>query len=211
MDFFEELGDGFENFGNIIGDHLLRLIGAIAILVIGWWLARLIASLIDQPAVGKFFDLIRVGHPLREAGYEAGKLLAGVVSGLVILGALVLAAEATNVQTVETGMVVFTRFIPRLIGAIVILMLTVAGGRWFAGLLAPYGESRDFNWLPRLARWTFYILGAIAALDLVGVDDAIGELIRAVVAAILVILVIAYGVGGINHAREKWAARSSAG
>lgn len=207
MNFFEELGDGLGDIGTIVGDHFLRIVGALVILVIGWWLARLLSRLIDRPAVGTLFDKVYLGQPIRESGYEAPHLLATLVSGLVMLAALTLAAEATNVQQVEESMTVLTRFLPRLIGAVVILVLAVAFGRWFSRLLDPYAEARSFPWLPRIARWLFYVIGGRGALSLAGFGDETGLLIVGIGISILVIFTIAWGVGGIARGRAWWNAR----
>lgn len=207
MTFFEELGDGLADIGNIIGDHFLRIVGALIILVIGWWLGRLVRNLIDRPAVGTFFDKVYLGQPIREIGYQAQSLVATLVSGLVMLAALTLAAEATNVQPVEESMTVLTRFLPRLIGAVVILVLAVAFGRWFSRLLDPYAEARSFPWLPRIARWLFYVIGGRGALSLAGFGDETGLLIVGIGTSILVIFTIAWGVGGIARGRAWWEAR----
>ena len=208
MNFFEELRDGLGDIGSTIGDNFWRVVGALAILAVGWWLARLARGWIDRPAVGNLLDRIGLGQPLSDGGYEGPQLLATLVSGLVILAALDLAAEATNIQPVEESMVVLTRFLPRLIGAVIILMLTVGVGRWFSRLLDPYADSRAFPWLPKLTRWIFYVVGAIGALDLVGFRDVTGQLTIAVVATVLLVIVIAWGVGGIAHARTWWDGRA---
>jgi hypothetical protein len=205
--FFEELGDGLADIGTIIGDHFPRILGALVLLVIGWWLARLLRSLIDRPSIGTLLDRVYVGQPLREAGYEAPQLLAALLSGLVMLAALTLAAELTNVREIEETMTVLTRFLPRLVGAVVILALAVAFGRWFSRLLDPYAEARSFPWLPVIARWLFYIIGGRGALSLAGFGDETGLLIVGVATSILVIFTIAWGVGGIARARTWWEAR----
>lgn len=159
---------------------------------------------IDRPVVGSIFDTIGLGQPLREAGYEAPHLLATLVSGLVILAALDLAAEATNISPVEESLRVLARFLPQLIGAIIIVVLAVGFGRWFSRLVDPYAEARSFPWLPRLARWAFYVFGARGALSFVRFGDETNLLIVGVVLTVLIVIIVAWGVGGIAHARSWW-------
>lgn len=207
-DFFDELGDELEYFGTLISDHALRLVAALVILVLGWWLANLVRKLIDQEQVGKFLETIQVSDPIKESGYEPTTVLATIGGGVVFLATLVLAGNITNAEPVEAVVSFLVALVPRLIAAILVLVVAIGLAAWVRSLLAPYGEARDSGWFAVAARWVIVVAGLTAAIDFLGIADIGGDLAaKAVLATLLLIGVIAYGVGGIDTAKARWLER----
>ena len=78
---------------------LPNLIGFLAILVIGWFVARLARRLFDTIRLDQYLDRAGIGAPLERAGYrDSGRFVAKILYYTVMLLVLKLAFGALDID-----------------------------------------------------------------------------------------------------------------
>lgn len=211
MQFFENLVDGLVEIGGSIAAFLPNLIGAILILIIGFWIARLFRSwikkLLDRPAVDNVLNRAGIGPMLQEAGYSGATFIAYVVYVIIALTVLVLAADVLNIQVIADLLAGLVAFLPKVLAAIFILVITAALGGFVADFVRPWGENRDMPWVPMVARWAFIIFGFATALNVLEVGTISNRVIEFALGALAVAFAISFGVGGIDTAKQWWSTK----
>jgi hypothetical protein len=208
MSYWDELGDRLGDIGSAIVDLVPRLLLAVAILLVGWLIARLLVDplrkLLERPVVGRLMENV---VPWEK--YQGGALLASIVYGLIILAAIVLAVAAVDVRSLDHAVAQITSFLWLMVVASVAVILAVLFGRFIAGLFEGWSAEHDLGWVPRVIRVAFIVFGLIVGFDVIGVSDAVGRLIELILATLALIAVIAFGVGGIDMARSWWSKRTA--
>jgi hypothetical protein len=105
--------------------------------------------------------------------------------------------------------------IPRIVVAVVILVIAAAVARVLTDVLRPMlGAVEGGGWIARAAGVAVLVIGVFAALDELQIAPAIVVgLFYALLAVIVGALIVAFGGGGIPVAREflqRWRARGEA-
>ena len=212
MSFWDQLTDSLEEFGASIGNWVPKIVGALIILLVGWFIARIIRrvvrKLLDRPAVNSALDKAGIGPALRDAGYSAASLLATIVYAILMLIVLIMAAEALQVQAIVDLLEKLVAYLPLVIVAIIILVVTAAIGAFAGDMVRPMGESRGMPWMGNAVRFVIVGFGVITALDVLGVGRVTNRILDALLATagltIAATLAIAFGVGGIDTAKRWW-------
>jgi uncharacterized membrane protein YgdD (TMEM256/DUF423 family) len=99
--------------------------------------------------------------------------------------------------------------LPQLFIAVVIVMIAAAIGRFAADLVAPWAERQDMTWVPTAIKAGLIVFGVITALDLLGIGIVTNTVLTAVVSTAGLAFAIAFGVGGIDTAKQWWAKYAS--
>ncbi|RAY14532.1 hypothetical protein DPM19_12170 [Actinomadura craniellae] len=206
MDFQQTL----RNWGNALGDVVPKLVAFIAILAIGWIIARLLQKLVDVVLERVGFDRMVergvVGDTLRRSKYDASSIVAKIVFYLILLIALQLAFSAFGPNPVSTLLSSVVAWLPLLIVAIVIIVVAAAIAGAVRDLISTALSTRSYGRFVANAAAVFILaLGIIAALAQVGIATAItGPLLIAVLATIGAILAIGVGGGMIRPMEARW-------
>ena len=91
-----------------------------------------------------------------------------------------------------------------------IVIIAAAAASWTADLIRPFAVGQGVGWLALVAQVAIIVFGILFALELLNIEFA-GDIVRLVVAAFGVALAIAFGVGGIDAAKEWWAKYATPG
>lgn len=213
MSFFDRLTEELKDLGTSIGEWVPRVIGALIILLIGWfiakWIARIVRRLLDNERVRGFFDSVGIGQALRNAGYSAASLVSSIIYGFLMLVVLLVAAEALQLTELSDLLRRLIAFLPQLFIAVVIVMVAAAIGRFVADLVRPWGERQRMTWVPTAIQVGLVVFGVVTALDLLGIGIVTNTVLTAVLSTGGLILAIAFGVGGIDTAKLWWAKYAS--
>lgn len=208
-DFFDSLSNGLKDIGGTVADAFPRILGALVVLVLGWIIAKFIRNIVKRifstPAVDGMLEKAGIGGALKGAGYDGGTLIATIVYALLMLMVLIMAADVAGADSIVSLLDRLVAFLPKLIGAVVILVLASAIGGFLADLVRPFGESKDMAWLPTVARGVLVAFGIITALNFLGIGGAIQDALNFIFGALAVAFAIAFGVGGIDTAKLWWA------
>lgn len=213
MGFFDRLTEELKDLGTSIGEWVPRIIGALIILLVGMfiarWIRRIVKRLLDNERVSGFFDRIGIGSALRNAGYSAANLIATIVYGFLMLVVLLVTAEALQLTELSDLLRRLVAFLPQLFVAVVIVMLAAAIGRFAGGVVRPWAERQNMNWIPSAIMVGLVVFGAITALDMLGIGIVTNTVLTAVLATVGLALAISFGVGGIDTAKLWWAKYAS--
>lgn len=191
------------------------LIGALLLILIGWWVAGIVARLVEQL-------LNRVGfeHAAERTGITgfisrtgAGTTRASHVIGLLVkwfirLIFLELAVQALHLTAISTLLNSIVLWIPNLVVALIIIMLGVLvaqfAGRVLRGSLSSAGMS-SAGLLATVAEYAIIGLALIIALSQIGVASIIVTILFAgVVGALALAAGLAFGLGGRETAAQLW-------
>ena len=184
---------------------------AIVIMLIGWLLAKLLRFTAVKALRAVNFHVLaeRAGLDgfLRQggAGTDTVGVLGALVSGLVILVALVLALNTVGL-TYVTGMATsLALFVPRLMVAIVLLAIGLYFGRFVAHTVSVYSAGlglEDGPLLGRLAQSAVMVFVVLMVLDEIQVGRGIiRDTFLIVLSGVMFAFSLAFGLGG-----RKWAA-----
>jgi len=194
------------------------IIGAIILLVIGWFVGKLIGGLIAKVAKAAHFDHVGDKTGINDMMQKSGskltlsKVLGKVVQWAIFLIFVDLAAEQLRLPQVTAIIDRAVAFIPNVIVAILI----VAAGAWFAQLLAGLvkGSLKEAkvggaDLLAQVTHTAVIAFALIAALNQLQVAQiVIDSLYIAVLAALSLAFALAFGLGGRESAAkltQQWA------
>lgn len=208
MSFWDQFVEGLSEIGRGIADFTPRLFGALLILLVGWWVAKLVRNIIqkllDRPTVTKVVDRSGVGPALRNAGYSGASILANVIYAILLLAVFLLAAQALRVPELVALLSGLIAYLPLVVVAIVILVIAAAVGNFLGDLVQPWATSRNAPWVAMVARYSVIIFGALTSLEVLGVGRVSTRIFEFTFGAFAVAFAIAFGVGGIETARKWW-------
>lgn len=206
-----EWSQGIEEAWNEVAAFVPKLIGAIAVFLIGWFVAKLIRKVIvrvlDKVKFDTFVDKAGLGAPLERAGYPNSVDLLGkiIYFGLMLL-VLQLAVGVFGDSDISNAIDDMVAFIPKLIVAIVIVIITGVIANAVRDLISPaVAHLSAGDLLKKVAVAGIWLIGGFAALDQLQVaKDVVDTLFQTIVYSLGFILVIQFGVGGIWSARDRF-------
>ena len=211
MDIVDSLQTGITSFFDELFGFLPALIGFLAILLIGWWVARLLSGLVVRlfKAINldHYLDRAGIGGPLERAGYaDSGLFVAKLFYYTLMLLVLKLAFGALDIDALNEPFDELIAWIPK---AIVALALIVVGGivaNVVRDLVRSVTTGQTYtNLVTNAAGVGVWVIFGLAALDQAGIaSDVIDTLTTTIFASLGAILVIKYGVGGIWAARDRF-------
>lgn len=191
-----------------------KLIGALILLAIGWWLAklaaRLVVGLLDRLGFGAAAERTGMfgfmGHP--SAGGRTGTrpswLIGEIVKWFVFLIFVELAAEALGLPQLSELLHRVILWIPNLVVALLILFIAVLGAQ-FVGRLVRGRASSNAGFLGSLVEYGIIALAAVVALNQLGIGAVFVDILfAAVIAALALAAGLAFGLGGRNVASRIW-------
>lgn len=203
--------EGIENAWNNVAEFVPKFVAAVIIFLIGWFIAKVIRNIairiLKAVQFDRWVDDAGIGAPIERAGYpDSGVLLANIIYWAVLLLTLQMAVDTFGDSAIQDALDGIVAFLPRLIVAIVIIVITGAIATKVRELVGGVTGGLDYgNALARIAAVAVWIVGIFAALNQIQVaEDIVNTLFSGIVATIGLILVVMFGVGGINAARDRF-------
>src|SRR5687768_5857731 len=195
-----------------------KIIGFLAILVIGWMIAGALSGIVVRMLRAvRFNDLAeRSGFSgfVRNMGVhsDASGVLATTVNWFLRLIVLVVAFDALGLPAVSEVLQQFLLWIPNLVVALVILIIAgIAAGalsKLVRGATAQAGFTNP-DLLATVAKIAVWAFGVVVAVNQIGIATTlINTLLIGVVGAVALATGLAFGLGGREKAAE-WLARAS--
>ena len=194
---------------------LPALIGAILLVVIGWWVSGIIGRLVERL-------LNRVGfeHAAERTGITGfiGRTGAGTMRASHVIGELVkwfirlifleMAAQALHLTAVTTLLNSIVLFIPNLVVALIIVLVGVLLAQFVGRLVRGSANSAGManaGMLAAVVEYGIIGLAIITALNQIGIASIIVTILFAgVVGALALAAGLAFGLGGRETASEIW-------
>jgi hypothetical protein len=198
-----------------VGALLPRVLLAIAVLIAGWLLAKLVRFAVARGLRAVNFNVLteRAGMDgfLRNGGIrvDTAEILALLCYWLVILAALIVGFNGLGLVYVTDLLAKVVLFVPKLMVALLIL----AFGGYFARFIgnavcarvknSSHVPSADAELIGRLAQYAIFTFVVLIALDQVNVGgDIIRQTFLIVLAGVVFALALAFGLGGKDWAAE---------
>lgn len=195
-----------------------KLIGALILLAIGWWLAKLAARLV----VG-FLDRLGFGAAAERTGMfgfmgrsttataaaprrgtRPSWLIGEIVKWFVFLIFVELAAQALGLPAISALLHSIILWLPNLIVALLILFIAALAAQ-FVGRLVRGSSRRNAGFLGSLVEYGIIALAAVVALNQLGIAAVFVDILfAAVIAALALAAGLAFGLGGRNVASQIW-------
>lgn len=187
-----------------------KLLGFLAILIIGYFVAKLIAKVVDKVLERVGFDRAVEKGGIRKAlatsQYDPSDILSKVVFYALFLIVLTYAFNVFGPNPVSALLASVIAFLPKIFIAIVILVITAAIATAARELVvATLGGLSYGNMLGNLAAGAILFIGLFMALDQLEIaEDIVQTLFTAIIAVIAGSAIIAIGGGGIQPMRARW-------
>jgi hypothetical protein len=194
-----------DEFFATVARFLPKLIGAIAILVVGWLAAKLLRritkKLLSWTGLPAIFETHGINESFRKAGVKAtfGDFVAAVVFWVTIILSVVSATETLGWPVVSSTLRDLLAWVPHLLGGFIVLVLALLVSKpvtaFVSSLLSelnvPFKESAA-----RLTGWLAVVLGAFIAIEQIGIDlTFLTANIHLVVAGLVAAFVLSFGIG----------------
>lgn len=202
---------GVENAWSSFMEAVPKIIAFAVILAIGFLIAKVVAKAVTRVLRKVNFDRFvqrgAVQHAMAKSQYDAsqiaGKLAYYALGLLTLVMAFGVFGGTNPVSRLLAGIVAF---IPKLVVAIVIVLVAAAVAGWIKDIVAnalgglPYGSM-----LGAIASAAILVTGVFMALSQLLIAPAIVTgLFYAVLAALVGVTVVAVGGGGIAPMRARW-------
>ena len=207
---FEDIGDSLRlAFREALGDlfaFIPRLVGAIVLLLVGWFLGKLIGRLVTAALRAVRFnevaDKAEIDEFLRNAGVrmDPAAVVGAMARWFIYLIFFLTAFDALGLTQVSAVIDDIIAFLPKVIVAIVILLVGALAGTLLArvvtGALRSAGMENP-GLFANIARFAVIAFAVIAALDMLEIAPTIiNGLWTALLFGAAGTLALAFGLGG---------------
>ena len=207
IDFQQPIEDAFTQLFSFIP----KLIVLILILVVGLFVAKFIrkavSTLLRKIQFDSYIDKAGIGGPLQRAGFaDSGKFVAMIIYYLIMLIVLQIALSAFGDNPVTAVVNDLIAFIPKIIVAIAIIVITGLVANAVRNIISPAVANQEYgNLLSTIAVGAIWVIGGFAALDqLEFAADIVDQLFTAIIGSLSLILILKFGIGGIWEARDRF-------
>jgi hypothetical protein len=213
VDFDAALEEAWEN----VVTFAPKLLGFFLILLIGFFIAKLLSkltnSLLERVGFDGWVQRGALQTAFLRAKTDASDLIALIVFWAVFLITLQLAFGIWGPNPITDLIEGIIAYLPNVIAAVIILVIAAAIARVVTDVLTPaLGAVRGGEWIARVAGIAILVVGIFAALDQLEIAPVIvNGLFYALLLVVAGSLLISFGVGGIPLARrylERWGGRA---
>jgi hypothetical protein len=205
MDVVTHLRGTVDQFGVWVEGVGPQLLGAVVILVVGWLVAKLVrlglVKLLTTVKLDSLAERAGIDKFLKRGNIKSNsvEVLGVLVYWLLLFGTLLIAAKTLGLADAEALIGDVLAFIPRVILAVVILIVGLSFSGFVADVVqtaAVNAQVREARLLSNLSRWAIIILVAIMALNQVDVDTAfLSQAFLVLFASVCLALSLAFGLG----------------
>jgi hypothetical protein len=205
-----DFSQGFTDAWSAVAEFVPKFIGFLAILLIGWFVAKMIAKVADRLLRKVGFERMAersgVSNTLKGSKYDATGIIAKILYYAILLIALQLAFGVFGPNPVSVMINGIVAWLPRAIVACVIVVVAMAIARAVRDILTGALGQMSYGKVVATAAWAFIVgLGVIAALSQAGIATSVtGPVLTAVLATIAGILIVGVGGGLITPMRGRW-------
>lgn len=193
-----------------IAQFVPRLVGFLVILVVGYFVAKIIAKVVDAVLERVGFDRAvergGIKKALASSKYDASDIVAKLVFYAVFIPFLSAGVGTLGIQALQQPLAQFIALIPRIIVAVVLVVV----GAVLAGTVKSFISNTlgglSYGKILADAASILVLLGFLkAALDEVGIaTNVTGPLLYAILATVGGVVVVGAGGGLIKPMQQRW-------
>lgn len=200
--------DSLRNILVRIIDFLPNLIAALLILLIGYWIAKVVGRFVRKALHRLRFDRAMhtsaAGSAVSRVVESPAKLVGQIVFWLIYIGVISLAVAALNLPILNSLLASIYSYVPRVIAAILIFLVASAisaGTDKFVQRVM--GRTATAKLIMAIVPAIVMSLAVFMILNQLNIArDIVNILFTAIVGAVALGLALAFGLGGRDVARE---------
>jgi hypothetical protein len=189
-----------------IAGFVPTLLGALAILFIGWIIAKLISKL-----VGRLLDVIRFNTIADKAGINevlakggmglsASEMISRLVYWLVMVLVLVMTVNAIGLTVASQLLEKLTTYIPRVISAVFVLIIGMFLANVISGIVGTTATNAKIpkpELLASVSKWAILVFSITISLGELGIATLlVSTTFNIFFGALCLALALAFGIGG---------------
>ncbi|MBF0278814.1 MAG: mechanosensitive ion channel [SAR324 cluster bacterium] len=190
----EKLSRLLDSYGPTMGPFLPKLLGALAIIILGYCIAYLLRFLFNRlpQQLNRLFPSLKIDNRLRKIGLRPTffALLGKIVFWIVILFTLIAVTEVFHLEIVTTWLSGLTTYLPRLLSAFLIGFVGITAGSGVRGMVTRASAAAGANSAAILGKIT---QGIILIITTILVVSQIGIKIEFLVDLSIVVFGILFG------------------
>jgi len=209
--FLDSIQDSFTDVVTEFIDFIPRLAAALILLLVGKFVAGIVAGLfrklLNAIKFDKVVDRSGLGAYVERAGYaDSGALVAKIVGWIIMLIFVQLAVSALGIESIEELINTFVAWIPNVIIAIILIVITGAAANIARDVLSPsVANVNGGSLILKFVNAMIWIFGGILAFNQLGFgQEIVQQLFDALSTGLVAIIVIKFGIGGIWAARDRF-------
>lgn len=193
-------------------DFIPKLLGAIIIFVVGWfiavWIGKLVAEVLKRIKFDKLFEKTKWDKALEKANMRVSVsgFVGGLVKWILVIVFLLAAVEILGMTQFALFLRDIVGWLPNLVVAAAIFVVAVIVADFAEKLIkAVVGKMNVgyVNLVGSIVRWAIWIFAAFAILEQLDVaSDVVQIVVTGLVALIVLSGAIALGLGGKELARD---------
>lgn len=206
IDFTQGLDDAWSK----VAQFVPKLVGFLVILVIGWFVSKMIARVLDRVlrrlGSERLSERAGTARLLRDSTYDMTGIVCRIVYYALMLITLQLALGVFGTNPVSTMINGIVAWLPRGIVAVVLIVVAMAIANAVRTIVSGALSSVSYGRTVATVLWGCILaLGVIAALGQAGIArDVTRPLLYAALATVAGILVVGVGGGMIQPMRQRW-------
>jgi hypothetical protein len=198
--------DGFRS----VMTFLPKLLGFLVILVVGYFVAKVIAKLVDKGLEKAGFDRAvergGIKKALSKSSYDASDIVAKLVFFAIFIPFLSAAVSALGIAALQEPLAAFIALIPRIIVAIVLVVIGAVLAGAAKSFIANTLGGLSYGSILANAAAVLILFGFVkSALDQVGIATVVtSALLYTVFAAVAGVIIVGVGGGLIKPMQGRW-------
>ena len=208
MSFWDSLVDRLQTLGENVVEWAILIAVALVVLVIGRWIIGLLRTWTERLLAARALDPVwrrsGVAKALEGGEQTPASIVATVIYGYLMVVLFLVVARILQLEAIEALLVRLLAWIPLLLLAAVIIIISAAMGSWAANLVRPFANEQGVQWLTAVVHVGVVLFGVLFTMDILNIDFA-EDIIKIVIAAVAIAGAIAFGVGGIDAGKKWWA------
>ncbi|MBF9068792.1 mechanosensitive ion channel family protein [Streptacidiphilus fuscans] len=205
-----DISGGISNAWSKFAAFVPKFIAFLAILVVGWIVARFIAKILDRllRRVGseRVAERAGIGRALQGSSYDMTGIIAKIVYYAIMLMALQLAFGVFGPNPISVMINAIVSWLPKGIVAVVIVVIAMAIANAVRDIVGNALANASYGKVVATVCWAaIVVLGVFAALGQTGIATSVtGPVLWAILASIAGVIVVGIGGGLIQPMRARW-------
>ncbi|MBB5959839.1 F0F1-type ATP synthase assembly protein I [Saccharothrix tamanrassetensis] len=206
-----QISEGLGQAWAMIATFVPKLLGFLVVLFIGWLIAKALAKgvgfLLKRVGFDRLVEKSGLGGAMDRSPIDASGLIVKLVYYFVLLIALQLAFGAFDSDNAVSALLNdVIAYLPRIVVAIVLVLVAAAIGKALRGLVAGALGDRPYTRLLGGITYGFIVaLGVIAALNQLGIAVSVTmPVLITVLATVAGVIVVGVGGGLVRPMQQRW-------
>jgi hypothetical protein len=193
-----------------IATFVPKLLGFFAILIIGYFVAKVLAraadAILERIGFDGWVERGSLKAALERSKFDPSDIVAVIVFWTIFLISLQLAFGIFGPNPISDLITGIIAYLPNVIVAVVILVIAAAVAKVVSDLLsAMLGAVQGGTWMARGAGMAILVVGVFAALNQLKIaPEIVNGLYYAILIAVVGSTIVAVGGGGIRTMQQYW-------